>query len=80
MECFIYQSVNFENNSVLDFEPIQRMENRCYMAELRCLVSAFVVQSSTYIIYLILCGLDYQISFMLPFGCLEYHIYYLSGG
>ena len=61
-------------------EPIQRMENRCYMAELRCLVSAFVVQSSTYIIYLILCGLDYQISFMLPFGCLEYHIYYLSGG
>ena len=34
MECFIYQSVNFENNSVLDFEPIQRMENRWYMAEL----------------------------------------------
>ena len=37
MECFLYQSVNFENNSVVDFEPMQRMENRCYMAELRCL-------------------------------------------
>ena len=37
MECLINQSVNFEINSVLDSEPMQRMENRCYMAELICL-------------------------------------------
>ena len=37
MECFINQSVNFEINSVLDFESMQQKENRCYMIELRCL-------------------------------------------
>ena len=28
MECFIYQSVNFAINSVLDFESMQRIGNR----------------------------------------------------